>query len=403
MSERKTGKESELNELKKKCDSLLEIIKEKDALLEKKEEEIKRLEEEKKDLAHRLEKERASILLKAPTLESTLATMIELMMELNKAYREEIRNATAGTIVFTHCDGDGICCGALYERFFGENFDWRIFHISQSERYLIKKVRPKRALHVADLSIDEELAKHILNIAKSGVDVKWIDHHKESINLRKEILDCLLDKKILIYEDTRSAANLVRSYIRLDDEISKRICLIADRCDGERSKGREVEEDAIAISKLSYLGNKIASEARKELAQHGSIKSSKLKEKVAVIDLLTAYGKKVLTEKIFYNGKNFQVYYLTHEDPHLIGIGSIIAKISNENQKDVYAVIQTDKSTSIKGRVKAGAESVFSKIVEKFGGSKYSRADIGGYKSEKIDLKEFVNLLKNLYAEAGSA
>jgi len=45
------------------------------------------------------------------------------------------------------------------------------------------------------LVLDEDIAKHILEISEKGVKVVWIDHHRESKKFPKEILEELIKKE----------------------------------------------------------------------------------------------------------------------------------------------------------------------------------------------------------------
>ena len=397
-------KRNDLDELKKKLDAALQelsiyekSLQEKDLLLEEKNREIDGLKAEKESLSHQLREERVSPLLETPSTKHTLKYTLELMKDSTEAYREEIKGTEADAIVFTHKDGDGICCGALYERYFGENFEKKIFHISQEERYLIKKVRPKSMLVAADLVLNNKLAEHLLNLTKNGTEVKWVDHHKESLNIRKDLLDYLKDR--VLVKSARSTASLVYDYLGLNDEISRRISLIGDRCDGEKSKkSEEVKEDATILSKIANLSEPVVSRARKELARYGSIKSDDLKQKAVVVDLLTAFGEKIMKEKLFYETKDFQVYYITEADPYLVGLGSIASRIGTENRKDVYTVVERNGVTRVKGRAKFGADKTFSKIAESLGGVSYSRRHIGGCTFKgKVNPERLVDILKELY------
>ncbi|MGC8812144.1 MAG: hypothetical protein ACP5O8_00975 [Candidatus Aenigmatarchaeota archaeon] len=396
------SKRNELDELKKKLDAALQelnickkSIQEKGLLLEEKNKEVDRLKAEKESLLHKLKEETVFPLLERPSINYALKYTLELIKDSRKAYRKEIEGSEADTIIFTHHDGDGVCCGALCERYFSGNSDKKIFHISQGDRYLIRKVTPKKMLIAADLVLDNELTEHLSDLTKRGIEVKWVDHHKESLDFCKDLPDYLKDK--VVVKNARSAASLVYDYLGLNDDVSRRIKLIGDRCDGEKRTNEEVKEDAIILNKLARLSEPVVSRARRELAHHGSIKSDELKQKAAVVDLLTAYGEKIVKERLFYETNDFQVYCLT-DAPYLVGIGHIASRIGTENRKDVYTIVERNGVTTVKGKAKFGADRIFPKIAESLGGVSYSCRHIGGCTfNGKVNPKRLVDILKELY------
>ena len=115
------------------------MIQEKELLLEEKNREIDRLKAEKENLLHQLREESVFPLIERSSIQYVLNYTVELIKRLRKAYYKKIEGSKADTIIFTHSDGDGVCCGALYERYL-ENSDKKIFHIGQTNRYLIKKL-----------------------------------------------------------------------------------------------------------------------------------------------------------------------------------------------------------------------------------------------------------------------
>jgi oligoribonuclease NrnB/cAMP/cGMP phosphodiesterase (DHH superfamily) len=393
----KDDPERKLYLLQQELQKYKELLQEKEKLIQERDLEISKLEAEMEKLMNKLREESAFPLLERYPTKTLIKSMLEIIRNSRRFYRKLIRSAEEDTIIFVHDDGDGVCCGALCEKYFSETSK-RIFHIGQEERYLIPEAKPRQILFAADLVLDNKLTEHILSLAEKGIDVKWVDHHKESLNIRNELLDRLKNNGILIWEDASSAASLVREYLRMDDEISRRISLIADRCDGKKEQTKEVETDARTITKLVELGEPTISRLRRELARYGEVRSERLKEKTVVTDLLEIYGESLLKEKLLYEDKNFLLYRLTRKDPYLVGIKGVISRIARESGKDVYVILEKKDVTIVKGETKLGAGNVFPTIAEKFGGSSYFRAHVGNCNfNEKLNEKELINLLKDLY------
>jgi len=366
--------------------------------IEEQQKEINRLEAEEEHLLEKLDKILSSMLnplLRVEVMNHFLQTFGKLLEVSHYFYYKSIKDVYTRIAIVTHRDGDGICCAALYRRYFGEDPYVKVFYIKQGEKDVIKKIKSEK-LYITDIKLDENLGKYVLRLKKSGVEVRWIDHHTSS--MPKDILYRLINEGILIYDkDATSAARLVRKDLGLNDEISERICKIADACDGGNPKGVEVDEKI--VSNLTYLDQLVLTKLVKELAKYGKVRDRELKEKSLVVDLLIVYGKKLLKEKCsYYEDENIQVYLLKARDTYLVGIGKIMSKISNESKKDVYLVIE-GKNTTIKGKLGTNADVTFSKIAENFGGSFYSHGKVGTCILKEINMNEFIKFLKELYKD----
>jgi hypothetical protein len=95
------------------------------------------------------------------------------------------------------------------------------------------------------------------------------------------LLNNLKKDRVLILEDKSSASRLVSEYLNLNDEISKRICEIADACEKLKNKENEtegeIEENAIIINNLVCFGKVVIPQLVNELAKFGEVRSEKLK------------------------------------------------------------------------------------------------------------------------------
>jgi oligoribonuclease NrnB/cAMP/cGMP phosphodiesterase (DHH superfamily) len=93
------------------------------------------------------------------------------------------------------------------------------------------------------LVLDENIAKHILEISEKGVKVVWIDHHGESKKFPKEILEELIKRGIaIIDENSSSCAELVKKYFGVYDEIANKLSEIANECDKEKRESKNYKE-----------------------------------------------------------------------------------------------------------------------------------------------------------------
>ena len=243
---RKGGIEKSTEDLVRK---LQEELAKKEVSLSELEKRIKELEAENDALQERIKKETIYPLINNSFLRALLNYLLELYEESKKNYYRGIAGAKAETIVFAHKDADGVCSTALIEKLY-KNAEF--FYVSQSKRDLITKVFPEENFVALDLVLDQKLAEHLRNLYEIGIKVKWIDHHRGSLEISEDLLKYLKNNEILIWKDTKSTASLCCEYFNLKDSITKRICLIADRCDGDLSKRTsEVEKDSIVLKKLS--------------------------------------------------------------------------------------------------------------------------------------------------------
>ncbi|MFD0693211.1 DHH family phosphoesterase [Paenibacillus sp. GCM10027628] len=90
--------------------------------------------------------------------------------------------------LYTHNDLDGVGCGIVARLAFGEKVEIRYNSVGglnlQVKRFL-EKPRKKSFLFITDLSVDEANEQGLNEFAKSGGQIKLIDHHKTSLHLGK--------------------------------------------------------------------------------------------------------------------------------------------------------------------------------------------------------------------------
>jgi hypothetical protein len=329
-------------------------------------------------------------------ISTSLDYLLELLYLSKQNYHQQIPGKEAGTIVFAHHDPDGICCTSLFERFFKDK-DSKFFYIGQEHTNLIQHVKPGKKLFVFDLILNENLAKHMMELNQNGIEAEWIDHHRRSLDIPSELLNYLKNNGILIYQNTKSAASLYYNYSRFSDKIAERICLIADRCSGDKSKRTaEVSEDSILLGKLSNLDRSIFDDLRKELAKYGEIKSEKFREEAKVCDLLVAHGKRIMRKNLFYDGENFQVYSV---NPLLIMPKRIMSLISSENKKDVYLIEENADETILYGFSRL-AKEIFPRLAVELGGTIYWRRHFCRCTFFNKDIKEILEGLEKLYEKS---
>lgn len=285
----------------------------------------------------------------------------------------------------------------MFIRCFGENPNIKVFYIKQGERYVIHKVKSKE-LYVTDLIIDKELGEHLIELKKEGVEVKCIDHHNYYIS--NDLKRNLINERILIHDkNATSTARLFSKYLGLNDEVSERICKIADAGDGGNVKGVKLDERI--VSNLIYLGPYTINKVVKNLVKNGEVRDRELIQQSTIIDLAVEYGKKLLKEKcMYYEDEKLQVYLLKANDFYFIGLSKIISKLFNERKKDLYLFIE-GKDTKIKGELSINADFIFSKIAEFFSGNFYSRGKTGTciVKEMNINIDSFIKFVKELYTK----
>ncbi len=375
------------------------IIQEKNSEIEKERKKIEELELEKKELLKRLEKETIYPLISRPSLNNTLEYFLYFLNQSKKNYLERIKGTEADIIVFTHRDGDGICCGALIQRIYGYAPDFKIFHIGQSKRDLILSVNPRKKLITADIVLNEKLAKHFLELQENGVEVICIDHHTSSLEIPENLLSSLKSENILIWEKLPAATSVVRKYYELEDKISRRICLIGERCDGDISERTfSVKRDARILNKLKILDESVVDRLRNDLSKYGYIKNKKFKKLMAVSDLLVAYSSRIVENSLFYDSKNFQVYYV--KGIPLVSPKVITSRIFHQTRKDVYLILENGDSMFIRGISGFNINNILSKIAFKFDGVSHYTPGFhsGGCELHSTpNVKEIVKVLEDLY------
>ncbi len=377
-------KSRDLEELTYKLVEKEKIIQDLTSLIKEKEQQIEYLRTEKEKIL-RL----AGLLLK---------TIMESIGELNRIYLKTIKDLYIDTVIITHRDGDGVCSGALYRRYFHDDPNVKIFHLRQGEENIIKRIR-SRELYVSDLALTKCLAEYILKLVERGIKVKWIDHHDEDVEISRNLLNQLKNKGALIHEKATSATRLTCRYLGLEDDISERICKIADTCDGAKRYGDDIRDDARIVSNLSYFIEPTISAVERELAEYGKIKSDELREKSLVIDLLIAFGEKMLDDSyLYYEGEKFRVYRL-YKHPQLIGIGKILARISSRIEKDLYLINERENKITIKGKLRKNANKTFLELSKHLGGKSYFKGNTATFILRNMSSEKILEILRNLYAE----
>jgi oligoribonuclease NrnB/cAMP/cGMP phosphodiesterase (DHH superfamily) len=390
---------------------LEKILYEKDNLIEEKTKEIEKLKEENERLRKEIEKlqnEKEKLEGKieiyfeelnrvrdakiVPFLESEIGkglfeSIISFLRRSLNSYLNSIKNFKTQIAVFAHLDGDGVCSTAIFEKFM-PNKKALFIYIPQARRNLIRKVKAKE-IYVFDLILDDKNADYILKVSEEGVKVLWFDHHEESKKIPEDVLKKLIEREVLIIDENfNSCAELVKKYFRIEDEIADKICKIANECDKEEEKGKEAK----IVCKLShspFLADKI----REELVKYGGIKSNRLINFYPFFRFVELYEYKKLKKYKIYENKDFLVFYTTS---YILSLAPILKRLFNEEKKDVYIVIEKNY-VRIKG-ISKYKEKVFKDLQKKFGGTVFYRGDKGGLRSNKIDLKEFIDSLNEIYA-----
>jgi oligoribonuclease NrnB/cAMP/cGMP phosphodiesterase (DHH superfamily) len=391
---------------------LEKILYEKDKLIEEKTKEIEKLKEENEKLRKEIEKiqdekeklkERIEIYFEelnkikdakmVPFLESEIGKelferIVKFLKESFDFYLNSIGNFKSQTVVFAHLDGDGVCSTAIFERYM-PNKKALFIYIPQTRRDLIRKVKAKE-IYVFDLILDNKNANYILKVLEEGVKVLWFDHHKESKEIKEDVLKKLREKKVLIIDENfNSCAELIKKYFGAEeDEIANKICKIANECDKEEEKEKEIKI-VCTLSHSPFLADKI----REELVKYGEIKSDRLIKFYPFFRFVELYEYKKLKKYKIYENKDFLVFYTTS---YILSLAPILKRLFNEEKKDVYVIIKKNY-VRIKG-ISKYKEKVFKDLQKKFGKTVFYRGDKGELRINKIDLKEFIDSLNEIYA-----
>jgi oligoribonuclease NrnB/cAMP/cGMP phosphodiesterase (DHH superfamily) len=383
----------ELEKLLYEKDKTIENLREENEKLKKTIDELqKRNEELKKEINELTNKnEELSLLIIKPLLEGVGEKIFDILKfywyKPFKFYINSFLNRKLESIVISHLDGDGICSSAIF-KIYSEKLNKKIsfFYIPQNLKYLIRKIRAKE-IYVFDLVLDEDIAKYILEISNKGVKVVWIDHHKESKEISKEILEKLIKRGIvLIDENSTSCAELVKKYFEVDSEIANKLIEVASECDKEERESR----DARVICSLSHF-YVFADELREELAKHGKVESNELREKYSSINFLKIYELEKLKKNRIYENKDFIVLF---SNEVVITLPPILKELFNKEKKDVYVIIKR-KTTRIIGMTKYG-ENIFNYLKERFNGIRYKGNKVS-LEMNEIDIKEFIRTLNEAY------
>ena len=390
---------------KENREELEKLLYEKNKTIENLKEENERLKKEIDELQKKIEnlkneigkltnenKKCLSIIIK-PLLEGIGGKIFDILKfslyKSFKFYLNSFLNSNVESIVISHLDGDGICSSAIFEIYSKKlNRKFSFFYIPQNLRHLIKKIRAKE-IYVFDLVLDEDVAKHILEISEKGVKVVWIDHHGESKKIPKEILEELIKRGIaVIDENSSSCAELVKKYFGVYDKIANELSEIANECDKEIRESREAK----IVCSLSHIFI-FADELREELVKHGKVESSELRDKYFSLNLLKLYELEKLKRNIIYENKDFIILF---SDEIITTLSPILKRLFDERKKDVYVIIKR-KTVRVVGMTKY-RENIFNCLKENFGRIRY-KGDKVNLEMNEIDIKNFIKTLNEVYAK----
>ncbi len=396
---------------------LQEKLRKSNELLIKQSFEIEALKTYNKQLLEELEFERqkareatetlSKVLLENPQINRTIRYTLELMRRQDETYFKNIEGAEADLIVFHHDDIDGLICGALLEREFGREYsNTKIFYIPQKRRDLILKVKPRAKLISADLTLSEGLAKHLLELKEKGVDVKFFDHHPDSLKVGKSLLSILEEEGVFIWKDAPSATSVVCDYLGLNDEFSFKLREIADVCDSPSFRNKKpldlvTRREISTLDNLLILDNQTISKARREVAKFGKVRSKELMEKAELARMLTAFTSRVMEKRKAVDTKYFQIYHLKGGDLLLRGIRKAARLIAVKEGKDVYVNLEENGYFKLIGRSKViEVSNVFSRAAQEINAEEnYGRGGVGGiiFEASKKKLNKVIKLLEEAY------